>query len=215
MGLAVTAYPWQAAFVAYCNSAPEDEISQIFSIPLPALKERMTKENWHKLREDVLVNALAKADSRLPTKVEARLAIIQANRDENLKAFTKLREHALEMIGALAERRLKLEKQFFAPKLGTVVRADVDPGPGDWVNIATYLRTIAEGTYRALGDTAPGEKAGSDAPAGTQLPQPPAITIILPGAIASPREDRRLDEAKMGEVIDLREVTEALPPKTT
>ena len=83
---------------------------------------------------------------------------------------------------------------------------EVEPGPGDWVNIATYLRTISEGTYRALGDFQSQEKPGQDAPAGAAGPATPAITIILPGAIALPRQERSVNEERnKGQVIDLRD----------
>lgn len=202
--------PWQAAFVAFCNGAPEDEIAQIFSIPADTLAERMRKENWRKLREDVQVNAIAQARNTLPDRIEAKLKLIQANREENLKVFATLREHLIESVRALAERRLKLQKHWKG-KFDQVITAEVDPGPGDWVNIATYARTIAEGTYRALGDFQAQEKPGSDAPAGAQAPSAPAITIILPGAIAQPRSERRLEDGKAGQVIDLTPLATETP----
>lgn len=201
-------YSWQAAFVAYCNGAPEEEISQIFDIPEGTLRNRMVMENWRKLRDEVLV-CRAGQESALPAKVDAKLKLIQENRAENLKVFGKLREHLLKVVTALAEGTgeapgLALEKQWH--NKGSVVRAAVAPGPGDWVNIATYARTVAEGTYRALGDFAAQEKPGSDAPTGAAPPTAPAITIILPAAIAAPRQERVIEEDKPGQVIDLTQV---------
>jgi hypothetical protein len=80
-----------------------------------------------------------------------------------------------------------------------VVRADVDPGIVDRVNLATYAQTIAQGTYRALGDFQGQEKAGQDAGAGAAVPPGPAITIILPSPIAAPRNEREIT----GQVIDI------------
>src|ERR1035441_6862127 len=76
--------------------------------------------------------------------------------------------------------------------------------PADWVNIATYAQTVAQGTYRALGDFQAQDKPGQDAAGGqAQAPQGPAITIILPSVVALPRSQRGLPTANEGQVIDL------------
>lgn len=199
-------YHWQAAFVAYCNGTPEDEISQVFSIPLASLRERMRAEGWAGLRTKMPMALQTTAPGgalSVPAEAEAKLTLIKENRQKNLAAWSELREHAVEMIQALRTGSLKMEKQFH--NKGAVVRADVDPGPGDWVNIAAYLQTISQGTYRALGDMTAQDKPGQDSPAGQiNAPQGPAITIILPGAVAQPRQERAINDAKAGQVIDIR-----------
>jgi hypothetical protein len=200
--LAPGRHPWQAAFVAFCNGAPDDEISQIFNIPPDALNNRIHAENWAALRAKLpLACGTAQGGTpELPAKINAKLELIEQNRRENLAVFADLRDHLVETIRALKARTLKLEKQYHHK--GSIVRAEVEPGPSDWLNIATYARTIADGTYRALGDFQAQEKPGSDAVAGAPAPSGPAITIILPGAVAAPRPDRKIDE----QVIDLTEV---------
>lgn len=193
MGGNLHAYNWEAAFVAYCNGAPEDEISQLFDIPLTSLRKRMARDGWAGLRNKL---PLAQDKLPLPAKVNAKLEAIEENRRVNLDAFVKLREHAVEMVTALRDGRLKVQKQFH--NKGLVVTTEAAPGPGDWLNIATYLRMISEGTYRALGDFQAQEKSGQDTGAAA-VPAAPAITIILPHAIAAPRE-KRVSE---GHVIDL------------
>lgn len=209
-------YHWQAAFVAFCNGVPEDEIAAAFCIPYDKLKQRMSEECWSGLREKLPIATVPQAGAvatgeapGLPARVNARLKMVEENRAENLRGFAKLREHALEMITAMQEKRLMLKKHFFAAKAGQVVEKEVEPGPGDWVNVATYLRTIADGTYRALGDFQGQEKPGQDASAGATMPQAPAITIILPGAIATPRSA----EPNQAQVIDLRTLTDENPAK--
>ena len=194
---------WQAAFTAFCNGTPEEEIAQIFQIPLNRLKVKILDEGWRTLRTKLPLATLPNREpvSTLPAEVSAKLEVIEDNRKANLAAFSKLRDHLLEVVTALKDGRLKLEKQFNFK--GNIVRAEVNPGPSDWVNIATYAQTIAQGTYRALGDFQGQEKPGQDALAGqATMPQAPAITIILPGVIAAPRAERKERE---GTVIDVRD----------
>lgn len=204
MSLSKGIYAWQAAFVAFCNGAPEDEIAHIFSIPMETLKARMNAEGWAKLRTKLPL-ATVHGES-LPAKTEAKLKLIEQNRAENLRVFAELRDDLLEVVAKLRSGELKLEKQFH--NKGSVVRADVDPSIVDRVNLATYAQTIANGTYRALGDFQGQEKPGQDAAAGSAAPSGPAITIILPGAIATPRQQRPEDS----QVIDLTPLTSELPP---
>ena len=117
-------HPWQAAFVAYCNGAPADEISQIFDIPLRTLRSRMQHENWAKLRDKL---PLGTGETALPAKINAKLEVIADNRRVNLEAFAELREHAIEMVTALKEGRLKVQKQFH--NKGSVVTCEAAPGP--------------------------------------------------------------------------------------
>ena len=203
-------YQWQAAFVAYCNGVPEDEICAVFSIPDATLRERMRTEQWSQLRTKMPLVTIGEnasgAPMQLAPQMEAKFALIQENRTANLKVFAELREHLVEMVTALRTKALKFEKQFH--NKGMVVRADVEPSAADWVNIATYARTVADGTYRALGDFQGQEKASQDAGANPQTPVAPAITIILPAAIAQPRSLRSAGE----QVIDLTTVTDDKPP---
>jgi hypothetical protein len=201
-------YSWQAAFVAFCNGVPAEEIGQVYAIPAETLKQRMARENWNMLRGKMPLAtlsdnplALAQRSPGLPAELEAKFKLIEENRLENLKVFTTLRDDLIEILAKLRKGDLKLEKQFH--NRGSVVRADVDPGIVDRVNLATYAQTIANGTYRALGDFQGQEKVGQDAAAGTAAPSGPAITIILPGVVAVPRNQRGADNAKAAQVIDL------------
>ena len=96
MGLLATGkYPWQAAYTAYCNGAPEDEIAQIFSIPLDALRNRMVAENWAALRAKLPLVSVKQPDGGLglAPAVNAKLEVIAENRRINLAAFVELRDH--------------------------------------------------------------------------------------------------------------------------
>jgi hypothetical protein len=210
-------YTWDAAFVAFCNGSNVEEISEVFKIPLRSVKQRCMAAGWRALRTKLplitnktgmelmtrQVNAVA--DAKLPTKVEARIARIEENRKHNLAVFAELREHLIEKVKAFKAGTLLVQKVFCTK--GLITTYEAPPGPGDWVNIASYANQVAQGTYRALGDLAAQDKPHQDSgPGGGQLPIGPSITIILPAAVAQPREERSLNEAKAvpaAEVIDV------------
>lgn len=192
-------YNWTAAFVAFCNAVPLEEISAVFSIPVDTLENKIRTESWQKLRtklppSEALVPV--NSESRLPAVPddrEAKLAALQENRNKNLAVFSALRDDLVELVTRLRDSTLQVERQWH--NRGLVTRAMVDLSISDRVNLAVYAKTVAEGTYRALGDFAAAEKAGQDAVVGQAAA--PAITIILPGVIAAPRKDRE------NQVIDL------------
>jgi hypothetical protein len=188
------------AFTSYCQGAPLDEIALIFEIELTTLQDRVKREHWAALRASLPLGDTARDDKAMTTTTEIKLAAIQANRQANLKAWSRLRDYAVEIIEQLATRKLKFEKVFNG-KLG-VVTAECNPSSGDLVNITTMLQNISNGSYRALGDFQAQEKPGSDLSSNGQ-PPPPSITIILPSVIAHPRET----EAQ-SKIIDLRPADE-------
>lgn len=214
--MAENQYNWPAAFLAYCNDVPLDEIASAFGMPLTTLSARVSTDGWRglraKLAETVAVQGSGGApqvglsvlgrSADLPAKVQAKLELIQRNRDQAYKDASKLRDHLMTVIERLASGELKLEKVF--NNKGFVVRAEVSPGPGDWLNISSYARNVQEMLYRALGDTAPSGKEGSDTGAAAGAAATPAITIILPGAVAGPRTEK---VAKGSQVIDLTPLT--------
>ena len=187
---------WPAVFTAYCNGAPADELAQIFDLELSSVTNKIKTERWAALRANLPLGETLKSDSEMRGVSEIRLAAIQANRDKNLAAWVRLREHAVKIIEKLACGKLNMEKVFNG-KTGITRVGDLEPTTGDMVNIATYLRTISDGTYRCLGDMSAQDKPGQDNTANGQ-PPPPAITIILPHCISTPRTQ---DDSK---VIDLR-----------
>lgn len=198
------AYNWAAMFVAYCNSCPLDEIAQVYGVELITLQQRVAREDWAKLRaSSPMIASDSQAMIASPSAGLLKLKIIEENRQKNLAVFVELRDHLVEIVSKLKNGTLKMEKFFNNAKGGFVIREEAEPSPGDMVNIATYARTIADGTYRALGDFQAQEKAGQDSPAGQAAP--PAITIILPGVISAPRDQRNITEVA-SQVIDLRDV---------
>ena len=200
---------WAGCFVAYGNGAPMDEIALMFEVDLATLRKRAYTEKWEQLRATLPLGETLRDDKAVATLGQIKLAAIQANRDANLKAWAKLRDHAVDIIEQLQQKKLKMEKVFNG-KLGIARVDDLDPTTGDMVNIATYLRTISDGSYRALGDFTAQDKPGQDGPNNGQPPAP-SITIILPSVIASPRQTGP-DDSK---VIDLRPSDDAQPVSST
>src|SRR6185437_3602701 len=179
------AYLYTPAFVAYCGGTPDEEIAAEFKIPLKSLQAKMRQEGWR-----ALANRMAGRFNPDVNPSEETLNRIEANRARNFEAAAKLREHLFEIIAALGAGTLRIKKQF--QRKGQIIEYDVLPGPGDWLNIATYARTIADMTYRALGDHAANGGYKADASAGNPPPAPP-ITIVLPNAISRPRDERSLE----------------------
>lgn len=206
-------YNWAEVFAGYCNNASFEELSELHGIALDSLKERARCEGWKRVRNHLLAQnrALARLDegdnSTLAARTERRLNKLRLNREQNFRDVGVLIEHAREVIEKLRDGTLELEKVFNG-KDG-IRRATVKPGPGDWVNIATYLRTLQDLSYRALGDMTAAGKAEADVPAGNNgNGNAPAITIILPAAIALPRSQREQAEAgrQAAQVVDLKDV---------
>ena len=179
------AYFYTPAFVAFCGGASLEEISEEFKIPIESLKAKMRQEGWRSL-----ANRIAPRFGPETSPCDGILDKIEANRAKNYEAAAKLREHAVKIIEALCAGTLRIKKQF--QHKGQIIEYEATSGPADWLSIATYLRTIADMTYRALGDHEASGRYRADASPGTTPPAPP-ITIILPDAIARPRLERGLE----------------------
>ena len=178
------AYCYTPAFVAFCGGASLEELADEFRIPIESLKAKVRAEGWRGL-----ANRIAPRFGPETSPSEGILDKIEANRAKNYEAAAKLREHAVTVIHALCAGTLRIKKQF--QHKGQVIEYEAVPGPSDWLNIATYLRTIADMTYRALGDHEANGRYRADAGPGSPPPAPP-IAIVLPDAIAKPREQRQI-----------------------
>ncbi len=179
-------YPYTPAFVAFCGGAPLEEIAHEFNIPIESLKAKIRQDAWRSLANRISGRIAVEVTSH-----DEALNKIETNRAKNYETAAKLRDHAIEIIHCLRAGTLRIKKRF--QQKGQLVEQEVEPGPADWLSIATYLRTVTDMTYRALGDfQAQGGKAVQDAPAGTPSPPAPPITIVLPSAVARPRQERGL-----------------------
>ena len=178
------AYAYTPAFVAFCYGSPIEEISKEFNIPIKSLMAKIRQESWRSLAE-----RLARRIMPETAPHDSILDKIEANRAKNYEIAAELREHLVTIVNALRIGALRIKKRF--QRKGQVIEHEVEPGPADWLAIATYLRTVTDMTYRALGDHEGNGGYKADASPGTPPPASP-ITIILPAAVAEPRQERQI-----------------------
>lgn len=187
---AETAYNWAAMFTAFASGTPLDEIAQVFACPMPVLRRVATLQDWAAIASRLTTPA--PLDAKPDT--ETRMAIIEANRRKNYEMADMLRDRLIHDFTALRQGTLRVDRAL-STRDG-IVHVDVEPGPQDMVSLANAAKTVAEMTYRALGDGSTDDRSasrGSDAG---------AITVILPTVVhthATP-----MPEAKPVEVVDLR-----------
>jgi hypothetical protein len=179
------AYSYTPAFVAYCQGAPPEEIAEAFKVPIKSLLAKIRQEGWRGL-----ANRMAGRFSADSTPNDDALNKIEANRAKNYALAAKLREDLIEIIERLCAGKLRIKKHF--QHKGQIVEYEAEPTIADRVNLANYARTIADLTYRALGDHIANGGFRADASPETPPPATPAI-IVLPSVIARPRGERSVE----------------------
>jgi hypothetical protein len=205
-------YNWAAAFAAFCQGSNLETIAQSLAIPEFKLVERANIEGWTRIAAKLQTHTpltIAPPTSKQQQELEAKLEVLRINRAQNYKVACDLRDDLVEVVQKLRAGTLRLEKQFH--NRGSVVRCDVDPGIVDRVNLATYARSVMDMTYQALGDrtATAGAKDDSAGVASMNSSTPPPITIILPGCIQRPREERAVSDAQVGQVIDISDLSDS------
>lgn len=173
-------YNRAAAFMEYCNGSGLEDIAQALAIPMNCLERWHHDENWTHLARRV--------STGLPVKVSEDMAEragekIKENRAKNFAVARALQEDLIETVQKLRLGKLKVKKSF-----ANGLTVELDPGLRDRNDLALYARNVAELSYRALGDIAESAKnAGGEREGGG----PGQITIILPPAVAAPRQERQ------------------------
>jgi hypothetical protein len=198
----MTHFNWGGAFTAYVNNCPNEEIAQVYGMELATLQQVIARDGWQRLRASI-PQAQAEALTK-PNDGELKLKRLQENREKNLAIWAKLRDDLLEVVDKMRAGELMVERQWHSK--GIITTQQVPLTMGDRVNLATYARTICDGTFRCLGDYQATEKPGQDAIGGQAAAGVPSITIILPGVVAFPREQRAID-------ITTDSPTEPVPPQ--
>ena len=133
----------------------------------------------------------------LPDVTESRMRRLEANRAKNFELADILREKLLRDFQALRDGTLKVERA--VAYKGEVHHTEVEPGPQDMVALANAAKSVAEMTYRALGDVAAEDRQVTNGKNGDAA----SITVILPTVVhtSAPKEDRPV------QVVDLRPTT--------
>lgn len=136
-------------------------------------------------------NAITLAGAKeLESKTELaskRLERILENREKNLETYHELLDVVKDRVSRLKSGELKMEKLFFSPKTMQTVREEQDLGPGDLLALANWITAVQQIGYRALGDM-PAGPGSQDALPGHAAAGLPSLTIVLPAAIAAPRQ---------------------------
>lgn len=166
---------WSAAFLEYLNGSSFADISSLLCIPLHRITRRARDERWAKLVTKLTPPALdSPGDDR-----EKTIERIQQNRERNFASAQKLQADVVEQVDKLREGSLIVKRQ-----TATGQTIELPAGLKERVDLANYARTVAELSYRALGDGLPGHGTGAI------TNEHGAITVIIPDVIAAPRDER-------------------------
>lgn len=186
-----TAYNWAAMFTAFASGSSLEDIAATFACPLPILRRAATTQDWAAIASRLT----APVPVQPKPETEGRMALLEANRAKNYALADMLRDRLIHDFGLLRAGTLRVDKALVSK--GQVVHADVEPGPQDLVALANAAKSVADMTYRALGDVTL-EERGAGGGRGTD---PTSITVILPTVVAAPT---LADAAAPRPVIDLR-----------
>ena len=186
-----TAYNWAAMFTAFASGSSLEDIAATFACPMPVLRRAATVQDWAAIASRLVTPAPAP----LATPTEARMAVLEANRSKNYQMADMLRDRLIHDFTQLRLGTLKVEKALMHK--GDVVHTEVDPGPQDMVALANAAKSVADMTYRALGDVQADESRS-----GVSKGEATSITVILPTVVNAARPLEM--PAKVVEVVDLR-----------
>lgn len=174
--LDMPAFNWTAAFCEFCRGSSLEDIAQALAIPIDSLRRKAHGEKWSLLAPGMAVQTVSIA--------ERGLERLKENREKNLRIAQELQEDLIEQIHKLREGKLEIERVF-----ANGSRAEVEAGLRERVELATYARTVAELSYRALGDHEAAKPTQDER--GNGAPQ--NLTIVLPVQVAVPRQERAED----------------------
>ncbi len=167
-------YNHAAAFVAFSRGTPVDDIAHALAIPLDTLTGWVRNEGWAKLSGE-----MSSAVSIPAAKAERDLARIQDNRDRNAAIALKLQADLGAVVDSLLDGSLMLTRI-----LSSGMQVQHKPGIQDRAHLGAYAKSVAELSYRALGDALTAKEVeGMPGAAAT-------VHIHLPAQVASPRVQR-------------------------
>lgn len=185
---AETQFNWPAMFTAFASGSSLDDISATFACPLPVLRRAASVQDWAAMASRIVAPPAVQAKP----ETEARLAVLEANRSKNYQMADLLRDRLIHDFTALRQGTLRVEK--VTSSRGQVIHTEVEPGPQDMLAMANAAKSVADMTYRALGDV-----QAEDRNASRGSGDATSITVILPTVVhTAPVESIPV------EVVDLR-----------
>lgn len=191
---------WAECFAHFCGGMPLTDVATLMNCNLEKLEARARSERWVTMKARCEAQAQGLVPVH-PDEMARRANLVQANREENHRAFVKLRDHAMEVIDELRATKGKgMVKRYWHNK-GMIVEHVCDMSMSELNTLANYMQVIANGTYAALGDSRAQSGTKEDG-AGANASQVPTIQIILPNVIARPRAERMAHNASDATVIE-------------
>ena len=189
---AKTKYAWSSAFAAYLQGFDFRTIAEEYDIPQRTLEAFANDQRWATLAATTPIQMTAQAAKVKKPQVEELLA----NRRKNYELWSELREELMQKVEALRRGELKISKVFYSAKTGESAIVESDPNPGDLVDLANAIRTMADGTYRSLGDVV------SDSERGAKGPSIGEVKIYLPSLVmkGTGKDSAPWEEAKQAVV---------------
>ena len=186
----VARYDWTGAFVEYCNGTSIPDCALIFEIPVDALRNYATSQRWELRRQEKAIIKNAPNALKSSEEIERKARLSREIREEIIAAYRPLLRDAGKVALAIQDGTATKEKQWH--NKGAVVRADCPLELADKQIAAQYIATIANGIYSALGESSGAAGAaklgGHSGDSGSMAA--PSVTIVLPGVIGAPRQER-------------------------
>ena len=166
-------------FSAWANRLDMSQLTAMSGLTVHEVQEMARKNDW------------LRALDNFPGEVEAkkrRAGRVEANREENLKLFSRMRGVLEQMITKLEKEELTFEK-VAGSKAGPMT-IDHKPGSADIVNLTRALQIVIEGTAKCLGDTA---VIAQPRTAGNAQSAENQVVVLIPSVLSDSRAPQILD----------------------
>lgn len=181
------AYNWAAMFLAFSQGTPLKDIANIYGCPPDELKRVARAQDWSALSARLPAPVPQKPQQELTTQLER----VEENRRKNYQVADLLRQEIVSNLEKLRDGELRIERSWCHKSV--VTTAPVKPTPQDIMSLANTAQTVANMSYRALGDTEAPDKGGEADGNHTSL------TIVLPTVVAD-----NIEKPAKPAVVDLR-----------
>lgn len=166
---------WSAMFIAYSRGLSFAEISEMFGVEERVLERVARKQQWEELNLKLQAHPI-EDESVLAHRLQA----VEDNRQRNLEAAEDFRDTLIQQARLAATGDLEIE-HVVKFKEGYDI-AKTKAAPKDLKALADSLRTMADMSYRALGDDPDRARAGGNDKGPKE--QQNIINVIIPQAVS-------------------------------